>query len=189
MATNFLDLLKSKKTIINNDTQWHNKAIKIDSNFGTKDQTIVDVTPIGYGPDPVPVINVRAERVLDRGRLDLFFSSKPVQETLNKLRDQGFRWNPDNKTWYHKDNLINRLFVADTFGLSELLQDQFNDDPKIADNGKESTISSDPMVEHSPEYETFKKQVNALQKELKLDAADLMLKAIDFLYTSTFKVN
>lgn len=167
MSTNFLSLLKSKNT--NN-----NQAIKIDSNFGTPNQAIVDVTPKGYGPEVVAPITVRCERVLDRNRLDLFFSSKPDLETRTMLKEQGFTFRDDRMCWQHKDCLINRLFLADKFGLSELMQDQFNDDLK-------------PEV--SSEFGKFRSQVDRLVEHLKISSADLMLQAIECLHDKTFKVN
>lgn len=170
MAT-FLELLKQKNITAGVSNIPANHAIKIDSNFGTKDQTIVDLTP-DTKPDP---ITVRCERVLDRNRIDLFFSAIPSEETRTLLKDQGFKFNPDSKAWYHKDCLVNRMFLTATFDLPDLMQDVYNDDPKM---DVKTNINS---------YATYKDQVNALLTELKLDCADLMIVAIDSLYNRTFK--
>ncbi len=175
---NFLDLLKAKNQSAKQSftpapQSNYDAPIKIDSNFGTPDQT--------YMVDPVPApITVRCERVLNRNRLDLYFSAKPSKETRNELKDQGFTWDDSRQCWRHQDTTINRLYLADKFNLPELMQDKFNDEAKDEDETKQ---------DFSPHYMRFKNQVKSLQEHLKIDAADLMLQAIDCLYTQTFKVN
>lgn len=54
---------------------------------------------------------------------------------------------------------------------------------------KSITVDPESLGDESEAYRNFKSQVNALQTELKVDAADLMLMAIACLYTKTFNVN
>ena len=190
MAT-FLDLLKSKNT---NNLQTNPTPPKYDTNLRIdptppKYDTNLRIDPTKFFPnqpqidqqvDPITgPITVRCERSLDAKRLKLFFSAKPSKETLQQLKDQDFKWDNDGIFWHAKDCLVNRMFLAATFDLPDLMQDVYNDDVK----------PSEPEVFDNPIWTTYKKQVLALQEHLKLDAADLMLKAIDCLYTSTFKVN
>lgn len=183
MAT-FLDLLKSKNTNTTNgptiDRQNGGNWIITPGNpdskfFPNQPQVDQQVDPV-TGP-----ITVRCERVLDRNRIDLFFSAIPSEDTRTLLKDQGFKFNPDTKAWYHKDCLVNRMFLAATFDLPDLMQDVYNDDvkPEIIEE-----------TELNPIWSKYKKQVNALLAADKtLDPADLMIKAIDCLYIQTFKEN
>lgn len=187
MSTTFLNALKNKSASVQALMQQTakstpqtipaNHGILLNSKFGTPDQTIV---PLDVVPD-APKMTVNIERVLNRNRLDIFFSDIPEKSVRTTLKDKGFRFDGERKAWYHKDTLLNRLFLADTFGADEL---------RTLDTPADVAIpSTDTDVEYSSEYQAFKSQCNALQSELKLDAADLMLKAIECLYNHTFKVN
>jgi len=118
-------------------------------------------------------ISIDCKIVQDKNRLDLYFSDIPAKSDREILKEQGFRFNPDTKCWYHKDCLVNRLFLSNTFGLSELM--------------KQIEPQSTEPVQVS--FENYKKQVDALLNELNCDVADLALIAVNHLYNETFKIN
>lgn len=185
MAT-FLDLLKSKNTNNNLKEVGRNKIeeasiqnILADLDTGRSSDTFKipqsdgSIKEIPYTYKTTDPITVKCERSLDAKRLKLFFSAKPSKETLQQLKDQDFKWDNDGVYWHAKDCLVNRMFLAATFDLPDLMQDVYNDDPSV-----KTGINS---------YATYKDQVKDLLEELKLDCADLMIVAVDCLYNQTFK--
>lgn len=187
----FLNALKNKSATIQ-ATQF----------TPVKPDPIVAPVPV---QDPIPVpITVKIERVLNRNRLDVYFSDIPSVEVRDNLKDQGFRFDGERKAWYHKDTLLNRLFLHNTFGAPDLLTVETpNSDyeplihtvpeERIGDTIKTPQIvnleTEEDSEKVSEEFRRYKMQVNALVAELKLDPADLMIRAIGCLYDSVFKVN
>lgn len=155
--------------------------IEINSNFGTEDQNFYN-----------PVDTVKIERVLNRNRIDIYFPEKPSEEIRSRLKDRGFRFDPERCAWYHKDTLLNRVFLSEHFNAQGLITSDDLDSiqGEVADDLSKSIVE-EPVTasEGSEVYQQYKKQVNALIEELKIDPADLMLLAIDTLYRSTFKFN
>lgn len=161
------------------------------------------VTPVPV--DPVPTqLTVKIERVVNRNRLDVYFSDVPSVEIRDSLKDQGFRFDGERKAWYHKDTLLNRLFLHNTFGAPDLLTIETpnfdSDGINTTDTGERvgDTIippqnqdleTEEDSEKVSEEFKQYKRKVNALVEELKLDPADLMIRAIGCLYDQTFRIN
>lgn len=153
--------------------------IEISSDFGTEDQTFVN-----------PIQEIKIERVLNRNRIDIYFPEKPSEAIRGKLKDRGFRFDPERCAWYHKDTLLNRVFLSETFNAQGLIvsDDLDSIQGEVANDLQKSIVEErEPLGEGSEVYQTYKKQVNALIEELGIDPADLMLLAIDTLYRATFK--
>lgn len=203
MDTNFLNALKAKADKIqsdikkpsiqdlktNNSTDFWNSAVKsynperetactvIDHNFGTVNQTILD-----------DAIVTHVERVVNKNRIDVYFDKKPSEKIRSGLKDNGFRFNPDTKAWYHKDCLqaCNYLTAClNVQGLSTI--DKFKNESTEPETVKSLPISENLASDFENEaYQQYKKQVNQLIDALKCDIADLPMIAIDCLYRQTF---
>lgn len=204
----FLNALKTKSASVQSNLEnaktvnsWTGKesiadqAKAIEGMFRSMDPVVTpEVTPI----------TVKIERVVNRNRLDIYFSDIPSVEIRDSLKNQGFRFDGERKAWYHKDTLLNRLYLHTTFGAPDLLtMETLNfDSNEIKDTdtgdrvGDTSKTPQNPILETeddsekvSEEFKRYKMQVNALVEELKLDPADLMIRAIGCLYDSVFRVN
>ena len=135
--------------------------------------------------DTKPVLTV--DRVLNRGRLDLFFSFKPDDRVLRILNENGWHYRGKDKVWYHKDAKPQHDFLYIEFGIRIS-----SDSDTIADDAV-TTIDPTPVKsvpdvqpQELPEYEEYKRQAAALIEALKIDAADLMLIAVNHLYQKHF---
>ena len=129
------------------------------------------------------VVTLRVELVVNRNRIDLFFSDKPEARVLELLKLNGWHFRPSDRAWYHQDNLNNRKFVSQELSNDPSLLDQTYDDQGPA------MISSDVEEESKDLPDSFliyKRQVNDLLAELKIDSADLMLLAISKLHDQIF---
>ena len=189
----FLNALKTKSAKMNRSLASSiqpNIGIKIDSDFGTPNQTLVDLNTgkdIEYNP--------KIERIVNTGKINLLFPSKPSKEIRESLKNEGFWFDPVTLIWSAKDNLSNRLLLNELFGaVFDNLQQELasiqvkaskTEDPSLEPEICEPEVS----YEGNDQYKKFKYQVASLQHELKLDAADLMLEAINKLYEFTFKQN
>lgn len=122
---------------------------------------------------------ITCERVLNRNRLDVFFSRKPGDEILQKLKAQGFRDRDTDKGWFHFDSEDNRAFCTKEFGAV------FEDD-NTPDNIEAPAAPIAVEATVTPEYETFKRQVNELIEYMKVEPADLMLLAVNTLHKKVF---
>lgn len=144
--------------------------------------------------------NCTVKLILNRNRVDVLFPEKPSEFILQALRDKGFRFRPSDKAWFHQDNPGNREF------LTKLVKAEFEQDDEptkalaVGDpgvNGAPGAQSFSPLAtceDHSallelPDYETFKQQCQELLNHYGLDAADLMLLAVDKLHKNTFSIN
>lgn len=168
-------------SLLNGIQPTDNAQILINSKFGTEDQDFVGVSR-----------EVRIERVLDRNRIDVFFPEKPSDEIRTSLKDHGFRFNPESCAWYHRDTILNRVYLSEFLNAQGLLTSDDLDSIPSEVQGTFQKINDEAGQEPSEEsgnehYRKFKMQVNALQSELGLDAADLMLRAIDCLYNHVVK--
>lgn len=145
-------------------------------------------------------LQVTIERVVNRHRLDVFFSHVPSRTVLDSLKEHGFKWNKDRLCWYHADTKMNRAYLTLCFG-ETFIGDQYETDvtgstetqdsaPTLPTPRLESPIpvidstgdANQERIPFSPEYERYKQQVNELLAHTKIDAADLMLQAIDCLH-------
>jgi hypothetical protein len=150
-------------------------------------------TPGPVLPEPIHIPEVRIERVLDRGRIDVYFSDKPDDRTLEILRGNGFRFRPSDKAWFHADNGRNRCILEDLLGV------EF-ENPFVKECGVHDSTAGVPVdkgedadmrdvVPASPEFERYRQQVDELIEHLNIRPADLMLLAIDALHKTTFGRN
>lgn len=148
-------------------------------NTGSAPTNIMDFTK---DLDP---IRVTVDVVLDRNRLDVFFSRKPDAMVLDDLRNNGFHYRPTDSAWYHKDTKQNR----------ELLNNRFNAGLEIEQENQPvievvpEVVPSAEIIEDTP-FENYKRQISDLMQELRLEScADLQLLAIDCLHRQTFARN
>jgi len=186
MSTSFLEALKKRSEQINSGITQTRPEIKVPESL----------KPIESEVTETPLI-VTCDRVLNRKRLDLFFSRRPDQEVLNKLHGANWHFRPKDKAWYHFDSEENRQFCIDNFNadFDQLDRTQDSEAPEVPDTdeapnneSKQVTLTSS-RDEYSSEYDKYKQQVNELMAELKLDAADLQLMAIDMLHKKLFSQN
>ncbi len=150
--------------------------------------------PVTRSKSPEPIVSV--ELVTNRNRIDVFFSVKPNQDILDDLKLNHFKYRPSDRAWYTYDNRIQRSYLAHKFNLPELIDSPapYNEQPYApvsTDEKQFDTAHPSPSIEliqpeGSAEYVKFKQQTNELLAELKIDAADLMLLAIDTLHKKTF---
>ena len=150
-------------------------------------------TPVQKQPEPVVPLQVGVQRILDRGRLDLVFNRKPEDWVLADLKAAGFRYNPADRTWYHKDTAENRAEVTKMFGATfdEVMFDDAGNDAEaeLVEIQSEAPVMPQTIeqVSYTPEFVKYREQVNQLIERLQIDPADLLLVAIDCLYRKTFE--
>lgn len=143
---------------------------------------------------------VTIDRVINRGRLDVFFNQKPSDLILRRLKDKGFHFRPSDKAWYHKDTEENRLFCEAYLSANFAQDDQAgsaqlttSDESGAIDNDYRNSVtltsnteefeSIDPTVKS---YAIYKQQCENLANHLKCDVADLALIAINNLHIAIF---
>lgn len=177
MSTAFLQALQAKRTI---PQQTETKP---------KPKPIPVVAPIQPKPIAIPGVNVTAkptltvERVINRKRIDLFFSSKPDDDVLGSLHGNGWRYRPSDKAWYNKDDECTRHYLKMKFNieLEEARSVEMPVEFKPDEHHKE--LKPTPVVgDSNPKFEQFKSKVNRLIEYFKIEPADLMLLAIDALF-------
>lgn len=195
MSTTFLNALKLKSATVQTDLANQAKDKQTKASLQAKAiETLFDID--------TDVVNglIRVERVLNRNRLDIYFPQKPTEYVRSLLKTHGFRFNDERVCWYHQDNLQNREFLVRQFNASfsdsaEVPQSTESHDSESAHSqGRVEALQStgnDPEKDSgdSETWQRFKMQVNALQSELGLDSADLMVTAIDCLYKKTLNIN
>lgn len=146
---------------------------------------------------PVDTLKVTIDLVVNRNRIDVFFSQKPSDSVLDSLRSNGFHYRPSDKAWYHQDNLVNRKFLNSTFDadleVSEMAtevtgktQQTIVVAPSLPEVTDSDTYESPYNDSH---YQVYRGQVNQLIEKLQIQPADLMLRAIDCLYVQVFGSN
>jgi hypothetical protein len=159
--------------------------------------------------------SVTVDRVLNRNRLDVFFSVKPPEGVLEALRNAGWHFRPSDKAWYHQDSEVNRTF------LSTLLHIEWPAEPEhiapavvLPDVVPVARLSAPEVpaaalvpvpttieisereytvVDYTPQPEAFSRytqQVDELKTHLKLvDSTQLLFAAVDCLHKQTFCQN
>lgn len=190
MTTSFLEALKAKSLQEQNNLVQNQQAI-----------APIILPYIPSNPAPAPKLIITVDRVLNRNRLDVFFSEKPSNDILQSLRDRGFHYRPSDRAWYHKDSEDNRLFLESKFGASFMLSGDVEDNENyevsdnamldnvvVPDNSVTLTSVNNAKDEADPAsvFEQYKKQVKDLCEALKIDPADLALLAISKLHDQTF---
>lgn len=164
--TNFLAALQAKRTV---------------PEIAAEVQTFA--TPIS-ATKPTLIV----ERVLNRNRIDLFFSNKPDQKILDSLNNHGWHYRGKDKAWYHQDSEENVLYLCKMFNVgAELHEYKKTSTGKIEPDTE--LIYSEPVqvtanseITDTPQFTEFKRKVNLLVDHLKIDMADMMLLAIDALF-------
>lgn len=163
-------------------------------------------------------LTINIQLVSSRNRIDIFFSAIPSEDIRTDLKRFGFKFNPDSKAWYNKDcennrDILRAMFNADLEPYQGIALSTLVDSPPPGMNrdGQECTGCSDGLPKHTcetytdvppvqplielceapiePELAKFRTQTNQLMEQLNLDAADLMLAAIDCLHRQTFRGN
>lgn len=191
MDTNFLNALKTKSQVIDSNLK---KNVPIAKPQPTQLAKVINdykdgnYTVIGEGADKLidgkHAILTGLEIVINRNRLDVYFDIKPTNYQRNLLVNQGFRCrkepNDDGSigyVWYHQNSEDNQKFLRDNF---RTISPDFWDieDPKLE--------IVDPLASADETFREYVRKVNALSAHLKVDAADLTIKAIDCLYDVTF---
>lgn len=191
MDTNFLNALKTKSQVIDSNLK---KNVPIAKPQPTQLAKVINdykdgnYTVIGEGTDKLidskHAILTGLEIVINRNRLDVYFDIKPTNYQRNLLVTQGFRCRKEanddgsiNYTWYHQNSEDNQKFLRDNF---RTISPDFWDieDPKLE--------IVDPLASADETFREYVRKVNALSAHLKVDAADLTIKAIDCLYDVTF---
>lgn len=155
-----------------------------------------EAKPIAKPVQPVDVLKVTIDLVVNRNRIDVFFSQKPSNSVLDSLRSNGFHHRPSDKAWYHQDNLVNRKFLNSTFDADlEIVEPVLQPEPKT----QQTIVVAPPLPDFDSEeykspyndshYGVYRDQVDQLIQKLQIRPADLMLRAIDCLYVQVFGSN
>lgn len=164
----------------------------------SKAVTPIQTATVKSAPIAEPKLEIRIELIPQRNRIDVFFSQIPPKNLRAALKIEGFRFNPDSKAWYHQDSENRREYLRSAFGaeldqyqgipLSTLIDSPLND-PSISDVPPVQPLIELCEAPIEPELAKFRTQTNELLEQLNLDAADLMLAAIDCLHRQTFEGN
>lgn len=148
---------------------------------GTTENNAVQAKPEAQIPENhEPPLEIRVERVLDRRRLDLFFSRKPDEESLQVLRTAGFRFRPSDKAWYHADTPQNRQAIGTYFSIQW---------PETQAVDSEAQPLPELTILEAPQWARYKQQVKELLEHTKLDCADLQLFVVDLAHKALFGKN
>lgn len=180
MTTNFLDALKNRAAKIETSLKPAPAA-----QLARLEPTVTRLPDGSYMPNHTQIDIAmdtakiqRVERVVNKNRLDIYFTQAPNQVTRNNFKSMGWRYSPDRVCWYHQDNKQNCDWLAERYNVQGLdTVDKFKTEPEIVE------------PEFTPEYATFRVQVDELLAYTKICPADLMLKAIDCLHKKTFSQN
>lgn len=161
--------------------------------------------PVFSNSTPVDPLIATVELVINRKRIDVFFNRKPSDSILNLLRAMDFHYRPSDKAWYNKDTEENRAFLEVKFGAefpkggAEIVSTDTGNQASTSDTPCEASATPNeaseqpltievascagaPLENEPPAFLTYKKQVNELMVKYNLDAPDLMVFAINFLY-------
>lgn len=143
-------------------------------------------------PDDKLIVTINVE--LSRNRIDIFFNRIPDEGIRSELKKQGFWFSSTANNWYHKDTPKNREFLVKQFN-AEFPIDESNEPDEIEITSVDSvtlTSVNKPISyksETSSNFDRYKEQVNKLSEHYQVDPADLMVLAMDALYTRTFNYN
>jgi hypothetical protein len=159
MSTSFLDALQQQSSKLQNGKNEHEKK---------------DIPRLNAGMYTQPLIlDVLLVTGNVRDTIKLRFNRKPEKEILAKLKQFFWRYDAETREWENSDNNFNRKF----------LQSEFQAEIEILEEILVPAPAFEPAV--SQEFEVYKRQVNALTAYFDLDPAELVIKAINCLYTET----
>lgn len=173
----FLNALQAKAQTIDN-------SLKASQPISRQSEPVKQPEPKPVGPEVTIEINDT------KNRIDIFFSAKPSELILNKLRCAGWHFRPTDKAWYHFDSDEHREFIRDNFNV-----ELDNRSPEIVTRSEPAVTPALPEPATPSDssdgepYSTYKRQIAELLAALKIDCADLQLLAIDTLHRKTFPRN
>ena len=56
---------------------------------------------------------IKVLRNKEKNGIEIYFEIKPIQETINQLKNAGFKWHNSKKCWYAKENEITLKIASD----------------------------------------------------------------------------
>lgn len=132
-------------------------------------------------PEPITEVKkqeIRIEFVINKKRIDLFFIPSADDKTIDLLVNHNWQWELSSNHFCKEDTNENRKFLIKHFNAKiELLEEET----------PETFQKSDLILNDvSPEFATYRMQVNKLLETLKCEPAGLMLIAINCLYNEHF---
>lgn len=158
-----------------------------------KSETILSQQPVIVRREkPIdPPLIITVERVLNKNRIDVFFSNPPVDRVVQMLQERHWSFRHEDKAWFNSDTYDNRLFCEQHLGASF---DEMGDINAPITEGTETsevlhavTLTGNvqqPMKDFC--YETYKLQCRELQAHFKCEFADLAIVAINHFHKATF---
>lgn len=136
---------------------------------------------------PIKPLNItptidRIEVVVNRNRLDVWFTDKPCQEFRAILKAFNWYFSPERgNSWYNKDTPENRQFLISRFGISGSQFEQNEPVPELV-----PTDEPIPAMDHAEErFIKYRDQVNQLCEHYGFDKYELLYFAIDRLFKET----
>lgn len=194
MTIDFLSALKGKASAIQATRKDTSKPVPTPNKYIPQTPT-VKPHPVSPPYPKLPEAQIDRVEIVERdNRIDLYFTDKPTPDQRGVLKTAGWWFAAERTCWFHFDGEVNREFLRKTYNLdidrkpeSISLVAPADTSFTFAVPSPEITADqSDPHTEEPQEYLRFKVQVNELLTELKIDAADLMLIAINALHKVTF---
>lgn len=143
-------------------------------------------------------ITVTVDQVVNKNRIDIFFSRKPSDQTLDLLRKANWWYRPSDKAWFNKDSSEARLFCVKHFAADFDAPEEIPVTPAeveaIETTGPIVTLTSETVetIEQmepeafTPDLTRYKKQIDELLAHLKCDSTDLLFMAMDAFHKRTF---
>lgn len=205
MSTAFMNALKSKSATIQKEREEkHNNrpvarvsdpaiAAWLDPRGDLQKAGLMTVARprvVQEDPNNNEVTNVHL--VAGKNRIDVFFKGKPQESIRNHMKMNNWAFNGDRVCWYHADTEENREFLRSFFKIEVPVKDP----PPVAVASELPEVFEDqPVAAEIPNqpdgdnYNRYKQQCRELMEELKIDAADLGLLAIDYLHKFQFGRN
>lgn len=121
-----------------------------------------------------------------RNRINVFFPAIPCEADREFMKS--YRWSFDGqlKCWFNRDTEDNRAFLRRWLNLYSEKKVESTYTPAPRSNYEPATQSLAEIPDDGTEYTRYKKQVTELMEELKVDAADLALLAVNVLHKVTF---
>jgi len=188
MSTNFLEALKTQAS----KTRTEALTKKINSNSpNLTDNPVLATIPETQSDNSIEPLGLKVDLVLNRNRIDLYFTRKPSQYILDMLHSQEFHYRPSDLAWYHKDSQMNRAWINNVFGTDLIITDAPDYKPLQAPETPQTETQAQlpidpiPSIPNTP-YDLYKKQIDELTKHLNIDASDLQLMAVNHFHKFTF---
>lgn len=174
-------------------------AIKAKANNQIKNTTpqkIVSAVTQKNGVTPVThnrKITVKIDHVINKNRLDIFFSARPEQDTIHILKSNGWYYRGKDLAWQHQYKQENIRFIqekiipffeCDSYPVMEVTE---KNEPQIDTplNDLDEPLPSVCTNDHLVKFETYCRQVDYLKLQLKIDLQELLYQAIDHYYNIT----